>query len=348
MCPRDAPRRYAHPKIVIEYCDRSNSQSTQASPLEACTSTSGWETGATSWCPFATFAAQVRAMASWPSIEIGGRKVEGISIAGQETCIILPQLSLALDTGRCPQRSAFQRTVLLSHAHMDHIGGLPFHVATRALQGLPPTTVVLPSCVAKATEGLLEAHRALDGSEMRCDILPCKPGDELVLMNKLICRPFQTFHPVPSQGYTLFSRKQKLKAEYIGRPSEEIRDLRLSGQVVTEQLETCELAFTGDTGPEFITAEGSADALRARLLIMELTFLDDKVAPESAHEMGHMHIDDLVDHADKFKNEHILLIHFSARYSAAQIFENLDDRLPADLRKRCIPFMNGFLDYSKA
>ena len=54
-------------------------------------------------------------------------------------------------------------------------------------------------------------------------------------------------------------------------------------QAVTEQVETCELAFTGDTGPEFITAEGSADALRARLLIMELTFLDDKVTPQSAH-----------------------------------------------------------------
>lgn len=49
----------------------------------------------------------------------------------QETCIILPQLKLVLDTGRCPQRSVYQQTVLLSHAHMDHIGGLPFHVSTR-------------------------------------------------------------------------------------------------------------------------------------------------------------------------------------------------------------------------
>ena len=60
-------------------------------------------------------------------------------------------------------------------------------------------------------------------------------------------------------------------------------DFVLLAQDITEQIETCELAFTGDTGPEFITAEGSEDALRARLLIMELTFLDDKVSPESAH-----------------------------------------------------------------
>ena len=55
-----------------------------------------------------------------------------------------------------------------------------------------------------------------------------------------------------------------------------------------------------------------------------------------------MHIDDFVEHADKFENEHILLIHFSARYSADSIIAALDQRLPHELRKRCTPFMNGF------
>ena len=49
----------------------------------------------------------------------------------QETCIIMPQLKLIFDTGRCPRRAPYQRTVLLSHAHMDHVGGLHFHVSTR-------------------------------------------------------------------------------------------------------------------------------------------------------------------------------------------------------------------------
>ena len=42
------------------------------------------------------------------------------------------------------------------------------------------------------------------------------------------------------------------------------------------------MAFTGDTSSGFLTQPGSADALRARLLIMELTFLDDEVTVEHA------------------------------------------------------------------
>ena len=56
----------------------------------------------------------------------------------------------------------------------------------------------------------------------------------------------------------------------------------LSGQEVTQLVEMPEVAFTGDTSSGFLTQPGSADALRARLLIMELTFLDDEVTIEHA------------------------------------------------------------------
>lgn len=84
---------------------------------------------------------------------------------------------------RCPQRACFQQTVLLSHTHLDHVGGrhtakkppratclpifthtqlhkcipspntllrappssgLPFHVCTRNMLQLPPSKVVVP------------------------------------------------------------------------------------------------------------------------------------------------------------------------------------------------------------
>lgn len=52
---------------------------------------------------------------------IEGYPVEGLSIAGHETCVILPSLKLAFDIGRCPQRAISQDFLFISHAHMDHI-----------------------------------------------------------------------------------------------------------------------------------------------------------------------------------------------------------------------------------
>eukprot|EP00967_Tisochrysis_lutea_P076313 scaffold103221_cov21-Tisochrysis_lutea.AAC.1 len=54
-----------------------------------------------------------------------------IHIEAKETCIIVPRAKVVFDIGRCPQRAVFQQTVLISHGHLDHVGGLPFHVSSR-------------------------------------------------------------------------------------------------------------------------------------------------------------------------------------------------------------------------
>jgi hypothetical protein len=38
----------------------------------------------------------------------------------------------------------------------------------------------------------------------------------------------------PCQGYILYSLRKKLKAELVGRSQEEIKELRLAGQEVTD------------------------------------------------------------------------------------------------------------------
>ena len=52
-------------------------------------------------------------------------------------------------------------------------------------------------------------------------------------------------------------------------------------------------------------------------MILECTFLDDRVSVAECRAKGHVHLDEIVERADLFENEAILLTHFSARYSAA-------------------------------
>ena len=272
---------------------------------------------------------------------LANHEVGGLSVGGFETWIDLPRLKLCFDIGRCPTEAVKRPTVLFTHAHMDHMGGVAWHAATRALLGMPPPTYVLPRVNAADFERLIEAWRRLDRSQLPHRLVPCEPGDEVELPNRMLARPFHAPHVAPCQGYGLWSRKTVLAPEYEGLPQAEIQRLRVDeGVEVTRAVETPEVAFTGDTTIEVVERE---EVVRtARLLIMEVTFLDDRVTVESSRSRGHVHLDEVVERADLFENEAILLTHVSRRYKPDEVRAILDARLPAGLRERVTPLLEGF------
>ena len=88
----------------------------------------------------------------------------------------------------------------------------------------------------------------------------------------------------------------------------------------------------GDSAPAGL--DGYPPVYEAQVLITELTFFRPEHRKEKIHKFGHTHLDDIVERAERFKNELIIVAHFSTRYHDQQIRTAIEERLPASLRER--------------
>lgn len=265
-------------------------------------------------------------------LQLAGVAVEAVSVGGLETCIQLPGYDLCFDMGRSSRSAVARSTVLFTHAHIDHMGDVAAHCATRSMMHMAPPRYLVPAENLDALKRLLAAWRDLDGSELPCTLIPAAPGTEVELKGKAFARAFRVAHRVPTLGWGVWERSRKLKASWQGRPGAEIRDARQAGEDVTEVVERPVVAFTGDTLIEAV--ERHAVLRQARLLIMEVTFLDDRVSVAQCRSKGHIHLDEVLERADLFENDAILFTHTSARYGWREAQEILARRLPPVLSER--------------
>ena len=140
--------------------------------------------------------------------------------------------------------------------------------------------------------------------------------DEAPLSREHVVTAFPTKHTVPSLGFVVWDRRRKLKGEYRGLPQDQIRDIRLAGTEVSEEVRFPLVCYMGDTAPAGFDVY--PPVYEAQVLITELTFYRPEHRKEKIHKFGHMHIDDLIERADNFQNELIILAHFSTRYLSSK------------------------------
>jgi len=265
-------------------------------------------------------------------LELAGIAVEGISIGGLETCIQLPGMKLAFDMGCCPRSAVSRPTVLFTHAHVDHMSAVISHCATRSLMGMAPPTYVVPPAIFEDFNALFDVWRRLDGSDLPCKVVPVGPGDQFAPNKRHVVRPARSIHRVESQGYTIYEKRSRLRQDLTGQPPQVIREARERGEDVSELSEIPLVSFTGDTRIEMI--EQQTDFQRSRLLIMEVTFFDDRVTVSQARNKGHIHFDEVVARHALFQNDAILMTHTSQRYKREEVLRILDDKLPPPFRAK--------------
>ncbi len=265
-------------------------------------------------------------------LTLAGHDVRAVSVGGFETCIELPSWKLCFDIGRCPPTTHRYPTVLFSHAHTDHMGGIAHHCASRDMLGMPPPRYVVPAESEEAFHDLLRAWRRLNHTEMPCTVVPAAPGDVIKLGPKRCARVFRAIHRVPALGYALCSTRRRLLPELQGCSQDAIRDAAAAGQTVSIDVESVEVAFCGDTLLDVVDREPLVR--EARLLILEVTFLDERVPVDRARGKGHVHLDEVIAKADLFDNEALLFTHRSQRYSNAEAERILRERLPQSLSER--------------
>ena len=258
--------------------------------------------------------------------------LEGVSVAGVETCIEVPSFGLLLDLGVCSATAPNQARAVVSHGHLDHVGAIALHAARRALRKMGEGTYFVPRVIAAEVDQLLNAAGALDGQVIPRRLVPLEPGEEFALDATRRLRPFETFHRVPSQGYTIWERRHRLRAEFRGKAPAELVELRRRGVSIEEEYETPLLSFTGDTRVEVL--EQVPELQRTEMLVIESTFLDGRVTVAESREMGHIHLDELIDRAALLTAKRVVLHHFSARYSGAEIARLVQERVPAEIAGR--------------
>ncbi len=265
-------------------------------------------------------------------------RIQGLSVAGEESCVHLPEFDIAFDIGLCPRAALSAKFVALTHGHMDHAAALSYYFSQRSFQGMGEGTVICPKALAMPIHKLMEAWVDIENQRTPYNVVAMEHEQEHKIKNNHVLRAFDTVHTVPSQGFVLIEKRSKLKEEYAGLPQERLVELRKKGETITRTLDVPLVCYTGDTawGKHF----DRNDVLNAKVLITECTFME----PGHRKRAGigrHLHLDHVVDLIERSKAETIVLTHLSRRTSMNEVRRTLSRTLSDDQLARVRVLMDN-------
>jgi ribonuclease Z len=146
-----------------------------------------------------------------------------------------------------------------------------------------------------------------------------------------IVRAHRATHRVPALAWEILEARHHLKREYENIDGAELARLRQDGVEVAETVLHPLLFYTGDTDRGIL--ETNEAMYSAEVLMIECSFVAAG-HEERAEKYRHIHFNDIIEFAERFDNQCIVLTHFSRRYSREEIVRELRQRCPAILRDR--------------
>ncbi len=237
-------------------------------------------------------------------------RIQGISVAGEQTVIQVPELDLCFDMGQCTRASLSAPTVALSHCHMDHVGGLPYWFSQKHFQKVGVGRCICHPRAAEPLRAMMRAWVDLELQRTPHEIVAIEPESEIEIKNNIVLRAIETSHTAPSLGFVAIERRSKLKEEFRDFPQEKLRELKMQGVEITRTVEIPLVAYTGDTepGPFLFRPEFA----QAKIVLAECTFFEAE--HRSRARIGkHLHIGDFTSLLKVWEAEHVVLVHVSRR-----------------------------------
>lgn len=303
-------------------------------------------------------------------IKLNNFTIRGKSKGGCETSLIIEELNTAFDMGCRPEKVESLMNVFISHGHIDHIGCLHYCHATKYLNhNYKKWQLILPSpyiepyklfvttastitkggypinycdCTfhEKQNENLIDTHATTikQYDKFMCDIIQADDltFHDLIENNKYCVSSHKMQHKILSYGYTIYEKRKKLKEEYFNLPKEELIKLRKSGMIIQNDINVPVISFTGDTLIEPLLS--NSDMLNSKILMMECTHFNDEDKTD-AIKNGHIHFSQFLENITSFKNEWIILCHFSQKYRSKTDLQIFLDKIPEEFANKIIAWI---------